>query len=151
MVAQRSADLGFTVRTAVGGNGVIADLDSGKPARSATLPEVVDAKLIVRDMQLLTTKPTFYVANVDEASLANLGNNPHYAALLKYANAENAPVVDKAIRDLDIPRDATIVAVVRGEHVVMPRGDTVFESGDEVLAMVTSDSEDDVRQILTGG
>ncbi len=33
----------------------------------------------------------------------------------------------------------------------MPRGDTVFEAGDEVLAMVTSDSEDDVRQILTGG
>jgi hypothetical protein len=33
----------------------------------------------------------------------------------------------------------------------MPRGDTIFESGDEVLAMVTSDSEDDVRQILTGG
>jgi Trk K+ transport system NAD-binding subunit len=33
----------------------------------------------------------------------------------------------------------------------MPRGDTMFESGDEVLAMVTSDSEDDVRQILTGG
>jgi trk/ktr system potassium uptake protein len=71
--------------------------------------------------------------------------------LVEVTLAENAPVVDKAIRDLDIPRDATIVAVVRGEHVVMPRGDTVFESGDEVLAMVTSDSEDDVRQILTGG
>jgi len=71
--------------------------------------------------------------------------------LVEVTLAENAPVVDKAIRGLDIPRDATIVAVVRGEHVVMPRGDTVFESGDEVLAMVTSDSEDDVRQILTGG
>jgi len=71
--------------------------------------------------------------------------------LVEVTLAENAPVVDKAIRDLDIPRDATIVAVVRGEHVVMPRGDTVFETGDEVLAMVTSDSEDDVRQILTGG
>jgi trk system potassium uptake protein TrkA len=71
--------------------------------------------------------------------------------LVEVTLAEDAPVVDKAIRDLDIPRDATIVAVVRGEHVVMPRGDTVFESGDEVLAMVTSDSEDDVRQILTGG
>jgi trk system potassium uptake protein len=71
--------------------------------------------------------------------------------LVEVTLAENAPVVDRAIRDLDIPRDATIVAVVRGEHVVMPRGDTVFESGDEVLAMVTSDSEDDVRQILTGG
>ena len=71
--------------------------------------------------------------------------------LVEVTLAENAPVVNKAIRDLDIPRDATIVAVVRGQHVVMPRGDTVFESGDEVLAMVTSDSEDDVRQILAGG
>jgi trk/ktr system potassium uptake protein len=71
--------------------------------------------------------------------------------LVEVTLAEDAPVVDKAIRDLDIPRDATIVAVVRGEHVVMPRGDTIFESGDEVLAMVTSDSEEDVRQILTGG
>jgi trk system potassium uptake protein TrkA len=70
--------------------------------------------------------------------------------LVEVTLAEDSPVVDNAIRDLDIPRDATIVAVVRGEHVVMPRGDTVFESGDEVLAMVTGDSEDDVRQILTG-
>jgi trk system potassium uptake protein TrkA len=70
--------------------------------------------------------------------------------LVEVTLAEDAPVVDRAIRDLDIPRDATIVAVVRAEHVVMPRGDTVFEAGDEVLAMVTRDSEGDVRYILTG-
>jgi trk system potassium uptake protein TrkA len=70
--------------------------------------------------------------------------------LVEVTLAENAPVIDRAIKDLDIPRDATFVAVVRGEHVVMPRGDTVFEAGDEVLAMVTADSQDDVRRILTG-
>jgi trk system potassium uptake protein TrkA len=70
--------------------------------------------------------------------------------LVEVTLADDAPIVDKAIRDLDIPRDATIVAVIRGEHVVMPRGDTVFEAGDEVLAMVTVDSEADVRQIMTG-
>jgi len=43
-----------------------------------------------------------------------------------------------------------VVAVVRQEHVVMPRGDTVFEIGDEVLAMVTPEAEEDVRRILTG-
>jgi trk system potassium uptake protein TrkA len=64
--------------------------------------------------------------------------------------AEDAPVVDRALKDLDVPRDATVVAVVRGDHVVMPRGDTVFEAGDEVLAMVTPESEEDVRNILTG-
>jgi Trk K+ transport system NAD-binding subunit len=33
---------------------------------------------------------------------------------------------------------------------VMPRGDSVFEAGDWVLAMVTPESEDEVRRILTG-
>jgi len=70
--------------------------------------------------------------------------------LVEVTLAPDAPVVDRAIKDLDIPRDATIVAVLREEHVVMPRGDTVFQEGDEVLAMVTADAEDEVRQILTG-
>jgi trk system potassium uptake protein TrkA len=72
------------------------------------------------------------------------------ARLVEVTLAENAPVVDRALKDVDVPRDVTVVAVVRGEHVVMPRGDTVFEAGDEVLAMVTPDSEENVRTILTG-
>jgi trk system potassium uptake protein len=71
--------------------------------------------------------------------------------LVEVTLAPDSPVIDQAIKDLDIPRDATVVAVLRGDHVVMPRGDTIFEAGDEVLAMVTADSEEDVRRILTGG
>ena len=73
------------------------------------------------------------------------------ARLVEVTLAEDAPVVDQSLKDVGVPRDATIVAVVRSEHVVMPRGDTVFEVGDEVLAMVTPDSEEEVRRILTGG
>jgi trk system potassium uptake protein TrkA len=71
--------------------------------------------------------------------------------LVEVTLADDSPAIDKSIRELDVPRDATIVAVVRDEHVVMPRGDTVFEARDEVLAMVTPDSEDEVRRMLTGG
>lgn len=70
--------------------------------------------------------------------------------LVEVTLADDAPVVDKTIRELDVPRDATIVAVVRAEHVVMPRGDTVFEARDEVLALVTPESEEAMRRILTG-
>jgi trk system potassium uptake protein TrkA len=73
------------------------------------------------------------------------------ARLVEVTLADDAPVIDQALKDVGVPRDATVVAVVREEHVVMPRGDTVFEAGDEVLAMVTPDSEDEVRRILTGG
>jgi trk/ktr system potassium uptake protein len=70
--------------------------------------------------------------------------------LVEVTLAENAPVAGRAIREVDVPRDATFVAVVRDEHVVMARGDTVFYPGDEVLALVTPESEEDVRGILTG-
>jgi trk system potassium uptake protein TrkA len=73
------------------------------------------------------------------------------ARLVEVTLADDSDVVDKAISEIDLPRDATFVAIVRDEHVVMPRGDSVFEAGDEVLAMVTPDSEEEVRRILTGG
>ena len=62
--------------------------------------------------------------------------------LVEVTLADDAPVVDQAIRDIDVPRDATFVAIVRDEHVVMARGDTVLQAGDEVLALVTPESED---------
>jgi trk system potassium uptake protein TrkA len=73
------------------------------------------------------------------------------ARLVEATLAEDSPAVDKAISEIDVPRNATFVAVVRDQHVIMPRGDTVFQAGDEVLAMVTPDSEEQVRRILTGG
>jgi trk system potassium uptake protein TrkA len=73
------------------------------------------------------------------------------ARLVEATLADDSPVVDRSLKEVDVPRDATVVAVVRDEHVVMPRGDTVFEAGDEVLAMVTPESEEEVRRILTGG
>ena len=48
------------------------------------------------------------------------------------------------------PPDSTVVAIIREDHVVVPRGDTVLEAGDEVLALVTPDSEDAIRRMLTG-
>ncbi|MGH8993192.1 MAG: potassium channel family protein [Acidimicrobiia bacterium] len=73
-----------------------------------------------------------------------------HAGLVEATLAGDAPVLGKTIAELNIPRDATIVAVVREGHVIVPRGDTGFQQGDEVLALVTPDSEDDVRRLLTG-
>ncbi|HXY92942.1 MAG TPA: TrkA family potassium uptake protein [Acidimicrobiia bacterium] len=72
------------------------------------------------------------------------------ARLVEVTLADDSPAIDRSIAEIDVPRNATIVAIVREEHVVMPRGDSVFEAGDEVLAMVTPESEDEVRRLLTG-
>jgi trk system potassium uptake protein TrkA len=72
------------------------------------------------------------------------------ARLVEVTLADNSPVLGKAIQEVGAPRDSNFVAIVREEHVVVPRGDTVFETGDEVLALVTPESEEEVEALLTG-
>jgi len=64
--------------------------------------------------------------------------------------AEDSPAVGTAIADLDFPRDSTVVAVVRDHVVLVPRGDTALSGGDEVLVLVTNESEAQIRTLLGG-
>lgn len=63
-----------------------------------------------------------------------------------------SPAVGRAIKDLAarLPKDSVFVSVIRGESVVFPRGDTVLEAGDGVLALATHDSEPLLRAVLLG-
>ena len=71
------------------------------------------------------------------------------ASLIEVTLATDAPAADHEIVELDFPRDSTVVAVLRNDRVVVPRGDTRLLPGDEVLVLVTSDSIDEVRRVLT--
>ena len=72
------------------------------------------------------------------------------ARLVEVTLADDSPAVKKAIIELGVPRDATVVAVVRERHVIVPRGETVMEAGDEVLVLVTPDSEAAVKSLFVG-
>ena len=66
-------------------------LEEGRPVRAANLTD--DEREIARKWFLLTTKPTIYAANVDEATLADPASNPHVQKVLEHAKQENADVV----------------------------------------------------------
>jgi trk system potassium uptake protein TrkA len=51
---------------------------------------------------------------------------------------------------LGMPREASIVAVVRKSNVTVPRGDTVLHDGDEVLFLTAPEVEDEVVRLLLG-
>src|SRR5690606_3036102 len=62
-------------------------LNAGKLARSF-VPDGATEEEVLKELQLLTSKPMFYVANVDEGSLAALDQNPHLSALRRLAESE---------------------------------------------------------------
>jgi trk system potassium uptake protein TrkA len=72
------------------------------------------------------------------------------ARLAEVRLADGTPVDGKTIEELGVPRDATVVAVLRKDRLIVPRGDTMLRAGDEVVVLVTSDSEDEVKGLLTG-
>jgi len=62
----------------------------------------------------------------------------------KYALVEEkippkAIAVGQAIKDLSLPTNCTIAAIIRGGEVIVPRGITILEVGDEVLAITDTD------------
>jgi trk system potassium uptake protein TrkA len=73
------------------------------------------------------------------------------AHLVEVTLAEDSPSAGMAIADIGFPREATVVAVVRDDRLVVPRGDTVLQIGDEVLLLVTADAESAVQALFVAG
>ncbi len=72
------------------------------------------------------------------------------ARLVEVTLTEDSPALGTALSELGIPRDATIVAVIRERHVIVPHGETTMQPNDEVLALVTPESEDAMRSLFAG-
>ncbi len=70
--------------------------------------------------------------------------------LVEVTLAAGSPAAGIAIADLEMPREAAIVAVVRERRVLAPHSETVLADGDEVLLITSGDSEETVRRFLVG-
>ncbi len=67
---------------------VFAHLDQGLPVRSLSLTD--DEKALIKNLHLLTEKPTLYIANVEEEGLES---NPWLSKLQDIANKENSQLI----------------------------------------------------------
>ena len=72
------------------------------------------------------------------------------ANLVEITLPPTAPVIGRAVRDMTLPRDAALVAIVRGTRVVVPGPDEPLEGGDELLFVAVQDVETRLRQLVCG-
>jgi len=57
---------------------------------------------------------------------------------IAHGNQSSSKVVDRAIKDIDLPPGTTIGAIVRGEAVLMAKKNTVIEAEDHVILIVSN-------------
>jgi trk system potassium uptake protein TrkA len=61
-----------------------------------------------------------------------------------------SPATGRALYELRLPPDSTIVAILREGHVVIPQPETVLAAGDELVALAAPESELTLREAIVG-
>ena len=112
----------------------------GDPKARPAVLQNADAVKIVEDMALLTAKPTFYIANVDEKSIGDLDGNAHVHRLVEHATREGARVVpicaaiESQIAELD-PADRS--EFLESVGLKEPGLHNVIRTGYDLLGLMT--------------
>lgn len=72
------------------------------------------------------------------------------ANLVEITVPEDCGAAGRAVRDLVLPRDATLVTIIRGNRVITPTPEEPIEAGDELLFVAVPESEAAVRAAICG-
>lgn len=70
------------------------------------------------------------------------------ANLVEITLPDDTPWGGKPVRKLSLPRDASLVTILRGHRVIVPQPDEPLEGGDELLLVAAPEVEDDLRNVL---
>ena len=70
-------------------------------------------------------------------------------SLVEEKIAPAAPAIGKALIDLALPSNCVISGILSHGEMVMPRGITILEEGDEILALVDDASREQLAKLLS--
>ncbi|MEI6831215.1 MAG: NAD-binding protein [Candidatus Omnitrophota bacterium] len=71
-------------------------------------------------------------------------------AIVRVDLPDDSPVINKEVKDITLPQDAVLVSIVRGEEVILPKGNTVLKPGDDVIALTLIGNEPQLLSLLAG-
>lgn len=74
-----------------------------------------------------------------------------HMTLVEMEIAADAPVVGKKVSQISLPKDSVLIGVLRQGHVIFPRGNTILEAGDGVMAVAAAPVQRALRDALLGG
>lgn len=63
---------------------------------------------------------------------------------------KDVPIDGEKLADIKLPREIVLVSIIRGEEVIIPRGNTIIRAGDAIIAVTTPDKEQVLRDIFAG-
>src|SRR3954447_26295612 len=73
------------------------------------------------------------------------------ANLVEITLSEDTPWVGRPLRDVPLPRETVLTAILRGDRVITPSPDEPLEAGDELLFVAHAEVEEQLQTVLAPG
>lgn len=73
------------------------------------------------------------------------------ANLVEVTLPAHTGLAGRPVRDVPLPADAALVAILRGGRVIVPQSDDPLEPGDELMFVAGEGVESEIHRVLTGG
>ena len=70
--------------------------------------------------------------------------------LIRMTVKGNSPSINKKIKDIKLPTEAVLVAILRGDNSLVPRGNTRLAENDVILALTRPELEEEMKKAFNG-
>ncbi len=71
-------------------------------------------------------------------------------ALIRVDLPEDSPIINKPVQQLQLPPNSVLVSIIRRDEVIVPRGDTVLQPLDDVVALTLIEHKQELLNYLIG-
>ncbi|MDD2665444.1 MAG: NAD-binding protein [Methanocellales archaeon] len=61
---------------------------------------------------------------------------------------EDSPAINRTIKDLGLPDECILTAIIRQGHLIFPKGKIMIEVGDLIVALTTAEHVDDLKKTI---
>lgn len=90
----------------------------------------------------------------EEVSFADFVNlmsfNRGKLAIVRVDLPKDSPVINKMVQEITLPADSVLVSIIRGGEVVIPKGKTVLNAGDDIIALTLVENKQQLLELFVG-
>lgn len=100
---------------------------------SSILAALVEQEMTIKDLRVILNK------NHDKIELVRIPVN------------EKCDLVNKKLREIDLPLESVLVTILRGDESLVPRGDSIIEENDLLVALTRREYKEELMNMFNGG
>ncbi|MFO7814911.1 MAG: TrkA family potassium uptake protein [Halanaerobiales bacterium] len=100
---------------------------------SSILAALVEQEMTIQDLRVILNK------NHDKIELVRIPVN------------EKCDLVDKKLREIDLPLESVLVTILRGDESLVPRGDSIIKENDLLVALTRREYKEELMNLFNGG